>query len=195
MAPDSGVATSGVVDADVPFRKVDERLIHQGFVIGVYNTTFEGPGGVLMDRDVVRHPGAVTVVPVLDDGTVVMVRQFRAAMEGLVLELPAGKRDVDGEPPEVTAQRELAEEVGYQAGELDRLVVLAHSPGFCDELNHIFLATQLTPCERLVDGPEEEHMTIVHVPLADVFDRIADGTITDAKSIAGLTLAHHRLVG
>lgn len=179
--------------AEHPFRKVDERLIHEGFVISVFNVTFEGPGGELMDRDVVRHPGAVSVVPVLDDGSVVMVRQFRAPIEGMVLEIPAGKRDVPGEPPETTAHRELAEEVGYVAGNLQPLVQLSHSPGFCDEVNHIFLATDLTECARSVDGPEEEHMTIVHVPLAEAFQRIADGSITDAKSIAGLTLAAQRL--
>ena len=193
--PASGPSPGQGTDVDHPFRKVDEALIHQGFVIGVYNVRFEGPGGMVMDRDVVRHPGAVSVVPVLDDGTVVLVRQFRSALESTVLEVVAGKRDVDGEPPEVTARRELAEEVGYEASELVPLVVMAHSPGFCDELNHIFLATGLTPCERSVDGPEEEHMTIEHLPLADVFDRIADGTIVDAKSIAGLLLAHHRLLG
>lgn len=187
-------SSDDVSEAD-DFRKIDETLIHQGFVIGVYNVRFEGPGGVRMDRDVVRHPGAVSVVPVLDDGTVVMVRQFRSALECMLLEVVAGKRDVHGEPPELTARRELAEEVGYEAAALEPLAVIAHSPGFCDELNHIFLATGLTPCERSLDGPEEEHMTIVHVPLADVYDRIADGTIIDAKSIAGLTLAHRRLLG
>ena len=183
------------MQADHPFRKVDERLIHQGYVIGVYNARFEGPNGELMNRDIVRHPGAVSVVPVLDDLTIVMVRQFRAALEGMVLEIPAGKRDVADEPPELTAHRELAEEVGYEAAELTPLVVLAHSPGFCDERNHIFMAQGLTPCERAVDGPEEEHMTIEHVALADVFDLIAAGEITDAKSVAGLTLAHRRLIG
>lgn len=177
------------------FRKISEEIIHEGFVITVANATFEGPGGVVMDRDVVHHPGAVSVVPVLEDGTVVLVRQFRAALEETILEIPAGKRDVAGEPPEVTALRELAEEVGYEAAELTPLVVLAHSPGFCDERNHIFLATGLTPCERAVDGPEEEAMTIVQVPLADVYELIGAGTITDGKSVAGLTLAHHRLLG
>ncbi len=179
--------------SDHPFRKVEERLIHQGHVIGVYNVRFEGPGGVTMDRDVVHHPGAVSVVPVLDDGTVVMVRQYRAALEDTILEIPAGKRDVPDEPPEVTAHRELAEEVGFTAAKLKPLVVLAHSPGFCDERNHIFLATGLVEGERAVDGPEEEAMTIEHIPLAEVFDLIAAGEIVDAKSVVGLTLAHHLL--
>ena len=176
-----------------PFRKVDETLIHQGFVIGVYNVEFAGPDGTRMDRDVVRHPGAVTVVPVLDDGTIVMVRQFRAPMEAMVLELPAGRRDVDGEAPVATARRELAEEVGYLADTVELLTVMAHSPGFCDELNHIFLATGLTPCDKHVDGPEEEYMTVHRMSLVEAFARVADGTITDSKSIAGITLAAQRL--
>lgn len=177
------------------FTKTSEDLIHQGFVIGVYNVRFEGPGGVEMDRDVVRHPGAVSVVPVLPDNTVVLVRQFRAALETELLEIPAGKRDVAGEAPELTAHRELAEEVGYVAGTLTKLLELTHSPGFCDEINHIYLATDLTETERSVDGPEEEAMTIEHVALADVFELIGNGTITDAKSVAGLTMAYHRLLG
>ena len=183
------------VGTDHPFTKVDETLIHQGFVIGVYNVEFEGPNGERMDRDVVRHPGAVSVVPVLADNSVVLVRQFRSAFEGNLLEIPAGKRDVDGEPPEITAQRELAEEVGYVAGRLDKLFELAHSPGFCDEINHIYLATELTETERAVDGPEEEAMTIEHVALADVFDLIASGEIIDAKTVAGLTMAYQKLLG
>jgi len=175
------------------FRKVNETLIHAGYVISVFNVEFEAPNGETMHRDVVRHPGAVTVVPVLDDGTVVMVRQFRAPMEGLVLEVPAGKRDVDGEEPIVTAHRELAEEVGYTASSMVPLMVLNHSPGFCIELNHIFLATGLTAGQRSVDGPEEENMTIEHIALADVFSLIANGVISDAKSVAGLTLAAQRL--
>jgi ADP-ribose pyrophosphatase len=184
---------AGDHDHDHPFRKVDERLIHQGHVIGVYSTTFEGPGGVLMDRDVVHHPGAVSVVPVLDDGTVVLVRQFRSALEQNIIEIPAGKRDVADEPPELTAHRELAEEVGLIAGELTPLTVLAHSPGFCDERNHIFLATGLSETERAVDGPEEEAMTILHVPLDEAVAMVGSGEIFDAKSVVGLLLAQRRL--
>ena len=192
MAPEG---TAEGAEPDHPFRKVGERTIYEGYVIRVGSAEFEGPGGVEMVRDVVHHPGAVSVVPVKDDGTVVLVRQYRTAIEGMLLEIPAGKRDVDGEPPEVTARRELAEEVGYEAAELEPLIVLAHSPGFCDELNHIYLARGLTPCERAVDGPEEEHMTIVEVPLAEVFSLIGSGELYDAKSVVGVTLAHHRLFG
>ena len=155
----------------------------------MFEVEFESPDGDHMRRDVVRHPGAVSVVPLLDDGRVVMVRQFRTAVEDLVLEIPAGKRDVADEPPELTAHRELAEEVGYRAGRLDKLCELLHSPGFCDEVNHLFLARDLVAGERAVEGPEETHMTIEHVPLDDVVELIADGSITDAKSVAALLMA------
>lgn len=176
-----------------PFRQVDERLVHQGHVVSFHEVGFEGPDGERFQRDVVRHPGAVSVVPVLADGRVVMVRQFRAAIGGDLLEVPAGKRDVAGEEPELTARRELVEEVGYVAGTLTLLARICHSPGFCDEVNHIFLATDLEPTERSVDGPEEEHMTIELLPLADAFGAIARGEVTDAKSVVGLTLAAHHL--
>jgi len=192
----SGPITLDQLDGSPPpFHRVEERLIYEGFVISVFNNVFEGPGGVRMHRDVVRHPGAVTVVPVHDDGTVVLVRQYRSALEDWLIEAPAGKRDVDGEAPELTAHRELREEVGLEAAELTPLIVLKHSPGFCDEHNHIFLATGLTPCEQALDGPEEENMTVLHVPLASVYDLIADGTLTDGKTVVGLTLAHRRLIG
>ncbi|MEZ5322564.1 MAG: NUDIX hydrolase [Microthrixaceae bacterium] len=185
----SGVGTH----SDPGFVKLGEERIYDGYVIGVVDASFRAPDGTVIHRDVVHHPGAVTVVPVTAAGEVVLVRQFRSAMETTLLEAPAGKRDVAGEPPEITAVRELAEEVGLVAGRLEPLMVLAHSPGFCDERNHLFLATDLTETERAVDGPEEEHMTIVRLPLVEVFDRIADGSIVDAKTVVGLLLAAQRL--
>lgn len=144
------------------------------------------------------HPGAVSVVPVLNtsDGPVaVLVRQFRAAIDADLLEIPAGKRDVEGEAPELTARRELAEEVGLQAGRLVPLAQYYNSPGFTDELSHSFLALDLTPVPDERQGLEEEHMTIERVPLADVAPMIADGRLVDAKSIIGLLLAIAHLDG
>ena len=116
-------------------------------------------------------------------------------MEGVLYEIPAGKRDVAGEPPEVTARRELIEEVGLQAERLRPLIQLLHSPGFCDEVNHLFLATGLTEVARAVDGPEEEHMTIERVPLSDAIAMVRSGVIADAKTVVGLLLAEAVLSG
>ncbi len=174
------------------FTFVGERVIHDGFVITVYEAEFTTPDGETMMRDIVRHPGAVGVVAV-DGDDVVLVRQFRAPLGADILEIPAGKRDVDGEPPEITASRELVEEVGLEAASLESLGGFHNSVGFCDEYVHLFLATDLTPAEFAPDGPEEQHMQIVRLPLDEVGPAIDRGAITDAKTVIGLRSALARL--
>jgi 8-oxo-dGTP pyrophosphatase MutT (NUDIX family) len=175
------------------FQKVSEQLLQHGAVVDFYRSTFVGPDGETFDRDVVKHPGAVSVVALDGDGSVIMVRQFRASLEDDVLEIVAGKRDVADEPLEVTAARELEEEIGMVAGSLVKLAEVAHSPGFTDEINHVFLATDLTETHIDHQGIEEEHMTIERIPLDDVVAMIIDGRIIDAKSIVGLLLTRERL--
>lgn len=175
------------------FRKLGEELLHSGHVIDLYRDRIEAPDGSVIVRDVVRHPGAVAVVPVLDDGTVVLVRQFRAPLSRDMLEIPAGKLDVDGEPLEIAAGRELAEEVGLEAGSMELLVRFHNSVGFCDEESHVFLATELSEVPTDRQGVEEANMTEVRVPLAESGDYIASGEITDAKTVLGLMAARERL--
>ncbi|MDQ3107872.1 MAG: NUDIX hydrolase [Actinomycetota bacterium] len=171
------------------FRKLDERLLHQGHRISLGRATYEAPDGTTFERDVVHHPGAVGVVPVVDEGTaVLLVRQYRSAVDAELLEIPAGLRDVAGEPPIETARRELIEEVGMRAGRVEMLCAFHNSPGFCDEVVHVFAAFDLEPCELDRQGIEEQHMTIEKVALDDVSAMIAAGTITDAKTVIGLTL-------
>ena len=122
-----------------------------------------------------------------------LVRQYRAALDADLLELPAGKRDVAGEPPIETAERELAEEVGMRATSMEPLINIHHSPGFCDEYGHLFLATGLEPVPQERMGPEEQVMTIHRVDLSEAVELCLDGTITDAKSIAGILAAARRL--
>jgi len=179
----------------VAFRKLDETLLHQAHSISLVEAEIEAPDGHRFRRDIVHHPGAVSVVAVHDDGRAVLVRQYRAPLDGDVLEIPAGKRDVEGEPPEVTAGRELAEEVGLVAEHIELLGEFYNSPGFCDEHSFTYLATGLTSCATAPVGPEEEVMEVVHIPLADVPGLIASGELTDAKSIIGLLLARERLGG
>ncbi len=170
------------------FRLVDEREVHRGSLITVGIGRFEGPDGDRFERDLVHHPGAVSVVPV-DGDEVVLVRQYRAALDRDLLEIPAGKRDVPGEPVEETAQRELAEEVGLRAGRLVKVAEFFNSAGFSDELSHVFLGTELEPAERDVQSHEEAHMTIERVRLDDVPRLIAERELIDAKTIIGLLLA------
>jgi 8-oxo-dGTP pyrophosphatase MutT (NUDIX family) len=163
-------------------------------LISVATASFSAPDGSGFERDIVHHPGAVSVVPVVDEGTaVLLVRQYRAAVDGVLLEIPAGKRDVADEPPALTARRELEEEVGMRAGRLEKLAEFYNSPGFCDEHSHVFMALDLSPCPPSAQGIEEEHMTIERVSLEDVPGLVSGGQIVDAKTIIGLCLAREAL--
>jgi ADP-ribose pyrophosphatase len=186
------VAQAGNREGEAGFRVVgSETLVDAGF-LQLARVRVEGHGESF-DRHVVHHPGAVVVVPVLDDGDALLVRQWRVATGRALLEVPAGKRDVEGEPPEVTANRELEEEIGYVGRRLDKLAEFYNSPGFCDEYTHLFLATELEQRERAAVSHEEAAMTIERVPLAQVDALIASGDLIDAKSIIGLLLAREFL--
>ncbi|TMK84142.1 MAG: NUDIX hydrolase, partial [Actinobacteria bacterium] len=119
------------------FRKLAEERVYDGSLISVSRGTFEAPDGSTFNRDLVRHPGAVSIVPVDSDRSVLLVRQYRAAIDADLLEIPAGKRDVEGEPPEETARRELEEEVGVRAGRVEKLAEFYNSPGFSDEYSYV----------------------------------------------------------
>lgn len=154
----------------------------------------------------VRHPGAVVAAPVVEGPRgpeALCVRQFRAAVRRSLLELPAGKLDVEGEDPDAAMVRELAEEIGRRPGRLVKLASFWNSPGFCTELTHVYVALDLEECappdfpaeEGGVGGVtvEERHMTIEPVPLAEVDRLVASGAIADAKTIVGLLLAERFL--
>lgn len=154
------------------------------------------PDGERFARVVVEHPGAVAAVPVDRDGRAMLVRQWRVAAEARLLEVPAGKRDVDGEAVEVTARRELEEEVGVRPGRLVKLAEFWNSPGFCTELTHAFVALDLEPvAERHPARAEERDMTIESVGLDDVEHLVATGRLVDAKSIITLLLARRYVEG
>lgn len=158
--------------------------------------TFEAPSGELFERDIVRSPGAVGVVPLLDRAgvpTVVLVRQYRPPLDRVVLEIPAGIRDIPDEPTEVTAARELAEEVGLAAGSLHYLTHYYTSAGMTDSILHVYLATELTAVTAAAHGPEEEHMEIVELPLAAAVEMVVRGEIHDAKTVIGLLLVDRQL--
>ena len=123
---------------------------------------------------------------------VVFVRQYRGPLDRYVLEVPAGMRDVPDEPPEVTARRELIEEAGYSAGRLDYLTQFYSSAGMTDSVLHLYVATELSPVERDLHGPEETHMEVLQLPLTDAVDMVGRGEIHDAKTVIGLLLVDRR---
>lgn len=173
---------------DEVFRVVDEQIMWSGRLLRAGQVTVEGPGGEKLVRDVVRHPGAVAVVPLHDDGSVTLVRQYRAAADTSLWELPAGLRDVEDEAPAMTASRELVEEAGLAAEQIRYLTTFHNSPGHTDETVQIFLATGLTSVPDDRQGIEEQHMVVQRMPLADALEMLAAGQITDAKTIIGLML-------
>lgn len=172
-----------------------ETVVDTGF-IRLADLQVEGEGE-RFTRLVVRHPGAVVVVPVEPDREhALLVRQYRAAADRELLEVVAGKRDVEGEAPETTASREMHEEIGRRPGRLVKLCEFFNTPGFCDEYTHLYAALDI---ERL-DTPaavnaEERALTVERVHFDEVDDLIADGRIVDAKSIVGLLLARRYLRG
>ena len=154
------------------FKSLDNRLKFQGKVTTVYESDFIAPNGEQITREITRHPGAVCVVPIVES-EVIMIRQFRPAIGGHLLEIPAGKRDVEGEPPDVTAHRELQEEVGLSTNNLVELAQFYNSPGFCDEYSYCYVALD---CEYVTDdrqGLEEEYMTIERISTSQPIGSIA----------------------
>jgi ADP-ribose pyrophosphatase len=179
------------------FRVVDTTTrVHSAF-LELLEATVEDPHGQRFTRTIVRHPGAVTVVPVVGDGPeVILVRQFRAAVGATILEAPAGKRDVDGEPPEETARRELEEEIGHRAGRLTWLGECYTSPGFCDEYAFLYAAFDLAPLEdRKAATFEEAEMTVERVSLDDVDGLIERRELVDATTMVALLLTRRLLRG
>jgi ADP-ribose pyrophosphatase len=178
------------------FRKTSERTVYDGSFVHAVVASFEGDDGTTFDRELIRHRGAVAVVALTADGRrAVVVRQFRPAVEDDVLELPAGMRDVDGEPPEETARRELEEEAGLRAvGPLELLTEYWVAVGLTDEQMTIYLCRETEPCEARPQSAEEELMSVEEVALADVPAMIADGRLRDGKTIVGLLLARDRAI-
>ena len=184
---------------DGDYRVLGTEDVYEGRVIRLVKDTVAMPGGGDSVREVVRHPGAVAVVALDDEGNVVLLRQYRHPVGGYLWELPAGLRDADGEAPLATARRELAEEVLLAAERWSLLTTTFSTPGFCDELVLVYLAEGLSDVDR-PEGFTVEHeeldMTIERVPLAQAVQRVFDGTIRNAAAVIGLLAAsQHRAAG
>ena len=179
------------------FRRIGDTEVHCGHIWRVVVADFESPDGVRFARDIVRSPGAVAVVPITFDGErkpiVTLMRQYRPAYERHLIEVPAGMRDVPGEPPEETGRRELAEEVGLAAERMVLLTQMLPSPGMTDSVCAIYVATGCTAVERALHGPEEQHSEVLVLPLSEAVAMVARGEITDAKSALGLLLAERHV--
>jgi ADP-ribose pyrophosphatase len=159
------------------------QRIYDGKILNLRVDTVDLDNGKSGKREIVEHHGAIAVVPLYDDGTVVMVKQFRLAAGRTMLEIPAGSVE-PGEKELATAHRELAEEVHLQAAEMTKLFQSFVAPGYSTELIHTYLARSLS--ENTLPGDEDEDLHIVRMPLGEAIAKISSGEIEDSKSIAGL---------
>ncbi len=165
-------------------------LVHEGPVFRVETVEYEDLGGRRVRKDVVRHPGAVTVVPIDREGMVLLVRVGRLAIGRFLLEFCAGKLE-PGEDPRDAAGRELEEEVGRRAATIESIGTYLTSPGFCDERMHAYLATDLQPVPRRLEAGEE--IEVVSMRPEEIDAAIADGVIEDGKTITAWHLVRARL--
>jgi ADP-ribose pyrophosphatase len=169
----------------VTTRPIEHEFLLEGRIFAVERCSWTTTDGTRLVREVVRHPGAVTIVPVLDDGRLVLVQNWRIAVGGPLWELPAGKLE-PGEPPIDTARRELQEETGYTAECMRPIGRYYTSPGFADELMHAFVATGLLPGEAHPEPGEEVSATAFS--LDEIQHMIESGELIDGKTLAALHL-------
>ena len=174
-------------DADILEKNVDSKRVFDGIILHIDHLTNELPNGHLAQREVARHIGASAVIPVDGEGNVWLVRQFRACIDQVLLEIPAGKLDYKGEDRLEAARRELREETGLTAGSWQHLADIYTTPGFSDERISLYLARDLERGESQPD--EDEFLNVVRVPLAEIVAAVMRGEITDAKTVCAVLMA------
>ena len=174
-------------DASILETTVETKRVFDGLILHIDHINNRLPNGKTAAREVARHVGASAVVPVDGDGNVWLVKQFRAPIDQILLEVPAGKLDYKGEDRLEAAKRELQEETGLTAGEWIHLSDIVTTPGFSDELISLYLARDLSAGESHPD--DDEFLNVVKVPLDELVAMIARGEVTDAKTICAVLLA------
>ncbi len=174
-------------DASILETTVESKRVFDGLILHIDHVNNRLPNGKLAAREVARHVGASAVVPVDGDGNVWLVKQFRAPIDQILLEVPAGKLDYKGEDRLEAAKRELKEETGLTAGEWTHLSDIVTTPGFSDELISLYLARDLSAGQSHPD--DDEFLNVVKLPLNELVAMIARGQVTDAKTICAVLLA------
>ena len=174
-------------DAGIMETTLETKRVFDGLILHIDHINNRLPNGRTAPREVARHVGASAVVPVDGEGNVWLVKQFRAPIDRVLLEVPAGKLDFKGEDRLLAAKRELQEETGLTAGEWTHLSDIVTTPGFSDECISLYLARELSAGESHPD--DDEFLNVVKVPLGELVAMIARGEVTDAKTICAVLLA------
>lgn len=165
---------------------ITSKSIFSGKILQLVCDTVQLPNGKQATREVVHHPGAIAVVPILEDGCIVLVKQYRYPIGKVLLEIPAGKLE-PGENPDECVRRELKEETGYIAGTIKKLTAIYTAPGFSDEVIYLYVACNMKLAEVCPD--EDEFIKVETYSRIEIKEMIHNGIITDAKTILGLMMA------
>ena len=172
------------------YERIGRELVHKGAIIDYYQDTIKIPNGNIAKWDYIRHKGAVAVVAVKEDGKLLMVRQYRNALNRETLEIPAGGlNDVD-EPTDLAAARELEEETGYSAGKLELLLSLRTTVAFCDEKIDVYLATDLKRSKQHLD--EDEFLDVLSYDVKDLLEMIYNCKIQDGKTVSAILAYYNK---
>ena len=172
------------------YERIGRELVHKGAIIDYYQDTIKIPNGNIAKWDYIRHKGAAAVVAVKENGKLLMVRQYRNALNRETLEIPAGGlNDVD-EPTDLAAARELEEETGYSAGKLELLLSLRTTVAFCDEKIDVYLATDLKRSKQHLD--EDEFLDVLSYDVKDLLEMIYDCKIQDGKTVSAILAYYNK---
>lgn len=173
-------------DKNLIEKEISSENVFDGVLLHVRKDEVELPNGHKSVREWIKHPGASSVIPLLPDNQIILVKQFRYPVGQVTLEVPAGKLDVEGEDPLVCAERELSEETGYTAEKIWKLTTIATTVGFSNEFIHLYAATDLKAGKQHPD--DDEFINAVKVPLTAALHMVESGKIIDAKSIISILL-------
>lgn len=174
------------------FKRLSRDLVQKGAIIDYYQDTVQVPNGNIVKWDFIGHKGAAAVVPIREDGKILMVRQYRNALDRYTLEVPAGGLNGIEEPTQTAAARELEEETGYRTDELEFLITIRTTVAFCNEKIDIYVAKNLIPSHQHLD--EDEFINVEAYTVEELMDMIYNCTIQDSKTICAImTYAHKYL--
>ena len=173
-------------------KTISSKSIYEGKIISLRVEDVKLPDGNIAKRELVKHPGAVAIIPITADGKLILVKQYRKALNRTIIEIPAGRIEV-GEAPFITAKRELEEETDYGAGNFTYIQSFATSPGFADEIIHLYLAEELYNIENPAEGDEDEFIELVEVTVEEAEKLVVSGEIYDAKTAFAILYAKFEL--
>lgn len=172
------------------YERIDRELIHRGAIIDYYQDTIKIPNGNTARWDFIKHKGAAAVVAVKDDGRLLMVRQYRNALDRETLEIPAGGLNGAEEPTELAAARELEEETGYTAGKMELLISLYTTVAFCNEKIDVYVATDLKKSKQHLD--DDEFLDVESHEIGELLQMIYDCKIQDGKTVSAILAYHNK---